>query len=457
MSLLIKGAILATNPEVGPTDLLIDEGVISGIGQIRTADQIVEAYGNIIFPGFIDAHTHLDMDTGKAHTSDDFYTGTKAALVGGTTTIIDFATQEKGESLMDAIKVWHQKANGKSCTDYGFHLAITDWNEQTRKEMLFIKDIGVTSFKVYMAYDALRVSDDILFEILQAVDHIGGIVGCHCENGDLVKVLTQAQKDSGHFGPRAHPASRPDIVESEAIGRFLDIAYLAGTPVHIVHLSTQKGLEAIERAKERGQIVYVETCPQYLILDEHAYQLKEFESAKYVLSPPLRTKQDQQALWQGIHTGLIQTISTDHCAFNFATQKRQGLADFSEIPNGIPGIEHRPQLIYTYGVDKGHISLKQMAELLSTKTAKLFGLYPAKGTIEVGSDADLVIWNPNYETKLSSTTQVQSVDYTPYEGLCVKGRAEYVFLRGEQVVKEGKVINERKGQYLFRGPSGNIE
>ncbi|MEF9959583.1 MAG: dihydropyrimidinase [Niameybacter sp.] len=456
MRILIKGGRLATELEKGPIDILIEDGVIVGIGQISTGDQVIEAYGNILFPGFIDAHTHLDMDTGTAHTSDDFASGTRAALVGGTTTILDFATQDKGDTLMNALKMWQQKACGKSYTDYGFHIAITDWNEHISKELLFMKDAGITSFKVYMAYDALKVTDDALYEILQSVDRLGGIVGCHCENGDLVKVLSKEQKGLGHLGPSAHPDSRPDTVESEAIGRFLDIAYLAGATVHVVHLSTEKGLEVVKRTKARGQKVYVETCPQYLTLDESAYTLKNFEGAKYVLSPPLRTKQDQQALWQGLQKEWIHTISTDHCAFNFETGKKQGLADFTAIPNGVPGIEHRAQLIYTFGVDKERLSLKQMVNLLSTHAAKLFGLYPTKGTLQIGSDADLVIWNPHYVGTLSKATQLQQVDYTPYEGLLVKGRAEHVLLRGVHVVKEGKVIEQCQGQYLFRGPTGNL-
>ena len=385
VSLVIKGGVIAGERE--PVNLLIEKGKIQAIGQeMWEHTEVLDATGLILFPGFIDAHTHFDMDTGTALTADDFESGTLAALHGGTTTIIDFATQNKGESLREALNQWHQKAAGVASCDYGFHMAITDWHPKVAKELLAMKEEGITSFKLYMAYDALRVSDGALYQVLKAVDHIGGLVGVHCENGDLVNEKIKELLEGGYTTPAAHPLSRPDTVEKEAIHRFLEIAYLAHTPAHVVHLSTADGLKVIQAAQSRGQKVYVETCPQYLVLDESYYNLTDFESAKYVLSPPLRRKECLDALWQGLADGTIHTVSTDHCSFRFHDQKILGKEDFSKIPCGIPGVEHRAQLIYTYGVETGKLTLKQMAEVLSTNTAKLFGMYPEKGTLQVGTD-----------------------------------------------------------------------
>ncbi|MFR2840482.1 MAG: dihydropyrimidinase [Zhenhengia sp.] len=457
MSYLIKGGIIAEQNRYTPVDILVEGNVIKKIGKIDKADHILDASGMILFPGFIDAHTHLDMDTGMAHTADDFESGTKAALIQGTTSIIDFATQNKGETLINALENWRHKTDEKCSCDYGFHMAITEWNNEIKSELLTMRESGITSFKLYMAYDALRLDDGAIYEILKSAKNLGGLVGVHCENGDLIKAYTKMLLEQEQRTPLAHPLSRPDMIEAEAISRFLDIAYMVDVPVHIVHLSTQKGLECIRRARKRGQRVYVETCPQYLLLDEKLYHLKQFESAKYVLSPPLRSKQDQEALWEGIQEGEIQTISTDHCAFNFESQKKIGIDDFTQIPNGIPGIEHRPQLIYSYGVTKGRLSLQEMAYLLSTHVAQLFGMYPQKGTLAVGSDADIVVWNPGYRGVISAKTQLQHVDYTPYEGFKVIGRAEHVFLRGMHVVEEGRIVEEKKGRYIFRKPPLNMK
>ncbi|MBS5798969.1 MAG: dihydropyrimidinase [Clostridiales bacterium] len=457
MSYLIKGGIIAEQNRYTPVDILVEGNVIKKIGKIDKADHILDASGMILFPGFIDAHTHLDMDTGMAHTADDFESGTKAALIQGTTSIIDFATQNKGETLINALENWRHKTDEKCSCDYGFHMAITEWNNEIKSELLTMRESGITSFKLYMAYDALRLDDGAIYEILKSAKNLGGLVGVHCENGDLIKAYTKMLLEQEQRTPLAHPLSRPDMIEAEAISRFLDIAYMVDVPVHIVHLSTQKGLECIRRARKRGQRVYVETCPQYLLLDEKLYHLKQFESAKYVLSPPLRSKQDQEALWEGIQEGEIQTISTDHCAFNLESQKKIGIDDFTQIPNGIPGIEHRPQLIYSYGVTKGRLSLQEMAYLLSTHVAQIFGMYPQKGTLAVGSDADIVVWNPGYRGVISAKTQLQHVDYTPYEGFKVIGRAEHVFLRGMHVVEEGRIVEEKKGRYIFRKPPLNMK
>lgn len=453
MTLVIKEGILATDPSLTPTDLLIEDGIIKEIGKISGGKNVVDARGMILFPGFIDAHTHFDMQTASTHTADDFNTGTKAALSGGTTTIVDFATQNKGQTLEEALSHWHSKAKGKCYTHYAFHMAITDWNDGVENELIKMKEAGVTSFKLYMAYDVLKVDDATLYHILKAIKKVDGLVGIHCENGELIKTLTVELLSKGRTKPNAHPLSRPAAVEAEAINRVLAIAHLAKTTVHIVHLSTSQSMEIVRQRRQQGQNVWVETCPQYLLLDESLYLKSNFESAKYVLSPPLRRKKDQEQLWQALARGEIQTISTDHCAFNFRGQKELGYNDFSQIPNGLPGTEHRPQLIYTYGVAQGKVTLKQMTDLLSTHAAKLFGMYPQKGALKVGSDADIVLWNPAYLGTISEDTQIQSVDYTPYEGFGVKGRAEYVWLGGIQVVKNGIVVGSPQGKYIKRGPT----
>ena len=455
MSTLIKGGTVVSPKGSIVSDIRFENGIISEVGvNLPLLDsELTDATGCLLFPGFIDAHTHLDMDTGSAVTADDFRTGTRAAISGGTTTLVDFATQNKGETLMQALQNWHQKADGVSSCDYAFHMAITDWNPSVSNEVQAMVDEGVTSFKLYLAYDALRVNDAELYQVLKRVKQVHGIVGVHCENGDLVNELVRAYLDAGQRGPDAHPKSRPDDVEAEAVSRYLYIASLVDTPVNIVHLSTQKGLWEVEKARSRGQKVYVETCPQYLMMDESRYSLPGFEGAKYVISPPLRKLTDQSALWGALKEGEIDTISTDHCSFNFARQKELGKEDFSKIPNGMPGIEHRPAILYTYGVCENRITQEQMVAMLSENTARLFGMYPQKGVLKVGSDADIVLWDPLYHGEITAAAQLQNVDYTPYEGVAVTGRAKMVFLRGKQVVADGKVIAEQQGGYVRRGPS----
>ena len=315
---------------------------------------------------------------------------------------------------------------------------------------------GITSYKLYMAYDNLKVRDNEIFEILKAASDQGGIIGVHCENGDLINELIREEKEKGNLSPKAHPVSRPDEIEAEAVNRLLTIARLAEAPVNIVHLSSELGYKVIERAREEGQKVYVETCPQYLLLDDSKYLLEDFESAKYVLSPPLRKEKDIASLWKALKEGEIETIGTDHCSFNFKDQKIRGLEDFSKIPNGIPGVEHRPVLLYTYGVKEGILTKEQLCALLSTNAAKLFGMYPQKGVIAEGSDGDIVVWDPLYKGRITNKEQLQNVDYTPYEGMDTIGRAEYVFLRGIPVVEQGRVLREKEGRFIPRGRTLDI-
>jgi dihydropyrimidinase len=455
MDILLKGGTVVAPEGSKKLDVRIKEDTIDELGENLEAlgARVIDATGKLLFPGFIDTHTHFDLDAGDFFTADDFSSGTKAAITGGTTTILDFTTQNKTETLKEALKLWHGKAEHRSSCDYGFHMSITDWNENTKKEIKDMTKEGVTSYKLYMAYDNLKVNDGIIYEILKAVKEEGGIIGVHCENGDLVNEFIKEQKSLGHYTPKAHPLSRPDEVEAEAIYQLLTIARLADTPINIVHLSTKKGYEIARRAREAGQKVYIETCPQYLLMDESKYDLEGFESAKFVLSPPLRKKEDVECLWDALKANQIDTIGTDHCSFHFKGQKERGKEDFSKIPNGIPGVEHRPVLMFTYGVLGGHISKEQMCATLSTNAAKLFGMYPKKGAIAKGSNADIVVWDPEYKGVITAAKQMQKVDYTPYEGLAVRGKAEHVLLRGNIIIENGALIKENAGNYVHREAS----
>ena len=458
MAVLIRGGTVVDDGRSMRCDVRMENSLITQVGEElpEAGCMVVDAQGCLVFPGFIDAHTHLDMDTGATRTADDFGTGSRAALTGGTTTIIDFATQEKDGDLIQALTKWHAKADGVSSCDYAFHMAITDWNAQVRSQIARMPRHGVTSFKLYMAYDNLRINDAELYQVLDEVKSIGGIAGAHCENGDLVNVLTAKLWEAGCLSPAFHPASRPDVVEAEAVWRFLHIARLADVPVHIVHLSTSEALEAVRAARKCGQKVYVETCPHYLLLDDSRYRLPGFEGAKYVCSPPLRGEKDIAALWEALGTGEIQSVSTDHCSFFFKGQKELGLHDFSKIPGGLPGIEHRPALIYTYGVRTGRITPGQMAALLSGNAARLFGMYPQKGAVRPGSDADLVIWDPHASGVIRAAEQQQQTDYTPYEGMSVTGAPRMVFLRGRKAVENGRLLLEKQGKYIFRQKHNGI-
>ncbi len=452
MKKLIKNGTIVTPSLSYQSNILIENGIIAAIQPgLETSDtEIYDARGCRLFPGFIDAHTHLDMAMGPTVTADDFRTGTRAALAGGTTSIIDFATQDKGDTLTHALGKWHRKADGISACDYGFHMAIIDWNPEICNEIQSIADAGVTSFKVYLAYDNLRVSDSAIYEILRRVGQVHGIVGAHCENGDIISKLIDTNLRRNNTQPCFHAQSRPDLAEAEAISRFTYIAQMAEVPVSIVHLSSEAGLMAAKSARQRGADIYIESCPQYFILDDSCYYLPGFEGAKFVCSPPVRSKHSQTALWNALSAGSIDTISTDHCSFNWKGQKELGRKDFSQIPNGLPGIEHRPVLMYTYGVAAGRISENHFVASLSENTARLFGMFPQKGQIAVGSDADIVVWDPSCQDTLTAQNQVQNVDYTPYEGLKIQGGAKAVFLRGELAAENGKVLFENQGKYIHR-------
>jgi dihydropyrimidinase len=451
MGIIIKNGTIVTPQRSYLHDIYLNDGKIVAMEENLNMGncEVIDASGCLLFPGFIDAHTHI----GGVLTADDFNTGTKAAIAGGTTSILDFAAQKKGETLSQTLDEWHRKSEGICSCDYGFHISICDWNPSVADEIPLMADRGVTSFKLFMVYEKSRVRDGEIYEILKRVKDIKGIVGAHCENGDLVNCLVDEFRHSGKLTPQYHALSRPDIVEAEAVCRYLYIAELADTPVNIVHLSCRKSLKVAIEARKRGQKVYIETCPQYLVLDDTCYTLPDFEGSKYVCSPPIRSNSDQNELWAAVATGDIDTISSDHCGFNFEIEKKQGVNDFSKIANGLPGVEHRPAIIYTQGVLTGKITVNQMVSLMSENIARLYGMFPRKGAIAVGSDADIVVWDPEYKGIITASEQNQDVDYTPYEGMEVRGRAKAVLLRGEQVVSDGKVICENRGTYLHRGSS----
>ncbi|MEG0877556.1 MAG: dihydropyrimidinase [Oscillospiraceae bacterium] len=451
MANLIKNGTVITENGEEKLDILMENGKIAAMSPQISGEghSVYDAAGCIVFPGFIDAHTHLDMDNGVTVTADNFDSGTAAALCGGTTTLLDFATQNKGETLHEALTNWHKKADGNCNCNYGFHMAITDWNENVAAEIPELCEMGVTSFKLYMAYDALRLSDAAIYEVLCAVGKNHGIVGVHCENGDLVNELIKKELSLGHNGISAHPISRPDYVEAEAITRYCAIAKAANTPIHIVHLSTEQGMLAARNARKNGQKIYIEGCPQYFTLDDSLYLLPGFEGAKYVCSPPLRGKSDVKALWLALTNGEINSISTDHCSFNFATQKSLGKDNFSKIPNGMPGIEHRGAVMLSAALERG-IPYSQMAKLLSGNAARLFGLYASKGSIAIGKDADITVWNPDEDFTITAAEMHQNVDYTPYEGMHLRGRIKGVFLSGELCSDSGNLLKPKQGYFTSR-------
>lgn len=448
---LIKNGTIVNDNKKWQADVLIDGSKIIKIEPDIVQDnaEIYDATDCYVFPGFIDPHTHLEMGEGVLATADNFETATKAAVVNGTTTIIDYITQEKKQTLQQAYDVWMKKAKDRSSCNYRFHMGISDWNEDVRKEIIDMPKLGVTSFKLYMAYKNLIVNDAEIMECLQEIKKIDGLLGVHCENGTLIDELKEQAVKENHLDPSAHPVTRPPSTEAEAINRLAYISKIVNHPVMVVHLSSEEGLNEVLYAREHGQTIYAETCPHYLFLEDSKYRLPNFESAKYVMAPPLRKESDNKRIMEAVINGEIDTIATDHCPFNFKGQKDLGKNNFTKIPNGSPGIEERPLLVYTYMVKENLISLEKMVELLSTKAAKLYGMYPNKGIIRENSDADIVVFNPNHQKVISAKDQLQNVDYSMYEGTKVAGQAKYVFVNGELVAKCNEIVQPNKGVYAF--------
>ena len=451
---IIQNGTLVSSEKTWQADLALEDGRIAAVAPAIPAapgDQCLDAAGCLVFPGFIDPHTHLDMDNGVTVTAGDFPSGTLAAVCGGTTTILDFATQDRGGTLAQALERWHAKADGRSSCNYGFHMAVTDWNESTRRELRDMIAAGVTSLKVYLAYDALRVDDGALLDIFQECRALGLQIGCHCENGDIVNLLQRRELAKGNRGPAGHPASRPPAAEAEAVARCCRIAAMADCPVIIVHLSTEAGLEAPNYARNiYDPPMWAETCPQYLFLNESRYGIPGFEGAKYVMSPPLRTDEDRWEIGRALLNNEIQTLGSDHCSYNFAGQKELGREDFTKIPNGIPGLEHRPALLFSEYTGGAGLTPEQMCRILSENPARLYGMYPQKGVLAVGSDADVTVWDPEAVWTITAAAQHHKVDYTPYEGMTVTGRAKAVFVNGVLAARDGEPVQTGLGRYVFR-------
>ncbi len=452
MRKLFKGGTVINAGGQMLADVLVCGEKIEKIGENLSCEEaeIIDVSGKLLFPGFIDAHTHFDLDVCNTTTADDFYTGSRSALRGGTTMVIDFACPNKGESLQYGLDFWHKKAEGKSACDYGFHMTIDDWNEEIIAELPKMFEQGVSSFKMYMTYPAMMIGDEAMFKALRKMKELGGIAGVHCKNAGVIDALIAEKKEAGELSPASHPECRPAILEAEAISRLLKMAEVADVPVVIVHLSSEAGLREVEAARARGQKVYVETCPHYLLLEDSLYSLPDFGGAKYVCAPPLRKDEDNDALWEALQNGAVQTIATDHCSFTLK-QKDAGRDDFTKIPGGMPGVETRGVLLYTYGVVNERISAERMVELLSEAPAKLYGVYPRKGCIAEGADADIVVYDPDGITKITAKNQVCAVDYAPYEGYEISGHIAQVWLRGTLAVNEGEILADRGGEFIPRG------
>lgn len=453
MKYLLKNGTVVSGEKSEMLDVLVDGEKITEVGRNLTADgaQVIDVTGKLLFPGFIDGHTHLDLEVAGTVTADDFETGTRAALLGGTTLIIDYASQDKGgHTLKEGLDKWHKKADGKCSCDYSFHMSIVEWNEETEKEIQDMIDEGITSFKLYMTYPAMIVDDSDLYKIIKKLNEYGCFAGVHCENAGAIDALIAEAKKEGRLGPENHPLVRPDIMEAEAVHRLLVIADAADAPVMVVHLTNQKAFEEVMRARMHGQKVYAETCPQYLLLEDSVYSKPDFEGAKYVCAPPIRKKADQDCLWKALANGQIQTVATDQCSFTME-QKALGKDDFTKIPGGLPGVQTRGTLLYTYGVRTGRITQEQMCRLLSENAAKLYGIYPNKGAIREGSDADIVVFDPEKENVISAKTHLYNTDNNPFEGFKLHGDIDSVYLRGAHVVQDGKVIREKAGKYIKRG------
>ncbi|WP_018903839.1 dihydropyrimidinase [Variovorax paradoxus] len=464
---IIRNGRIVTAVDDYTADVLIDDGCIVAIG--RTLDvsadvEVIDAAGMLVLPGGVDCHTHMDNTFGDSTTCDSFESGTRSAAFGGTTTIVDFAFQRRGVSVLEAIERARAKGADDACIDYGFHVIVTGVDDQTLADMQHaIRHEGVSSFKMFMAYPgSVMVDDAAIFQAMRMVGQHGGMIALHAENGTIIELLIKEALAQGHTAPKYHALTRPAIMEGEATHRGIKLAELADAPVYFVHLSAKEALKHVVEARDMGVPVFAETCPHYLFFDDSAYDSEDFDLARYVMSPPLRSKEAQQALWTALRTDDLQLVSTDHCPFCMkeghlgrVNQKPYGRHDFSKIPNGVPGVETRMATLYDGGVRTGRISLNRFVELVSTAPAKLFGLFPQKGTIAVGSDADLVLFDPGAEHVISAQTQHGNCDFTLFEGRRVTGKVKGVLLRGQLIVEGDRWLGKAgSGRYVARGESG---
>ncbi len=452
MSVLIKNGRIITADADYTADIFIEDETISTIGKNLNvqADTVIDAAGKLVMPGGIDPHVHLDMPFMGTYSSDSYETGTRAALYGGTTMVIDFILQKQGHSLNDALTEWKGRSDNNAVGDYSFHMAVTDFNDDTKKEIRhFIEEEGITSFKTFMAYKgALMIDDRQMIGLMEEVKKQGGLINVHATNGDMIDYLVQKHRSEGKLSPLYHYLSQPEVTEAEAAERFVDMANYTGCPGYIVHLTCEGALNAVRNATKRNQNVFVETCIQYLVIDASLYE--RADGAKWVMSPPLREKKDQATLWAGINQGLVQVVATDHCPFMWE-QKLMGKDDFSKIPNGHPAIENRMELLFSEGVSKGRITLNKYVEVSSTNAAKIFGMFPRKGTIAAGSDADIVIIDPTEKHTLSAATHHMNVDYSGYEGWELTGKVKTVLLRGAVAIDNNECkLQKGYGKFIKR-------
>lgn len=456
MSVLIQNGRVITATDDYQADLFIEGETVSAIGKNLNvaASTTIDASGKLVIPGGIDPHVHLDMPFMGTFSSDNYESGTRAALFGGTTMVIDFILQTQGKSLRSALEEWRGRSDGNCVGDYGFHMAVTDFNDQTKQEIGQMVEEGITSFKTFMAYKgALMIDDRQMVGLMNEVRQQGGLINVHATNGDMIDYLIAKHRAEGKLSPLYHYLSQPEVTEAEASGRFADLANYTRCPGYIVHLTCEGALDAVRSATRRNQKVFVETCIQYLILDASLYERED--GAKWVMSPPLRQKKDQETLWAGINQGLVQVVATDHCPFKWE-QKLMGKDDFSKIPNGHPAIENRMELLFSEGVAKDRITLNKFVEVACTSPAKIFGMFPRKGTIAVGSDADIVIFDPNEQHVLSAKTHHMNVDYSGYEGWELTGKVKTVLLRGKIAIDNGQCrIPRGYGKFIRRNKVGD--
>ncbi len=453
MSTLIKNGRIITAEQDYFADIYVEKDKVTTLGATLPlhADTVIDAKGKYVIPGGIDVHTHMDMPFGGTTSSDDFETGTRAAAFGGTTCLIDFAIQSKGTKMREALDIWWKKGQ-KATIDFGLHMIVTDLPEAHLEDLNEMVREGVTSYKLFMAYpNVLMVDDATIFRAMRQTGNNGALVCMHAENGGVIDLFVQKALAEGKTAPIYHALTRPTTAEAEAVNRAIALAQMAGAPVYIVHLSSADALEKVSEARDKGIPVFAETCPQYLLLSIEDLDRPNFEGAKYVFTPPLREKWHQDKLWKGLRNNTLQVVSTDHCPFCFKEQKEMGRDSFAKIPNGGPGVENRLQLIHHHGVNLKRISLNRWVEIVSTTPAKMFGLYPRKGTIAIGSDADLVVWDPNKELTISAHTHHMRVDYSMFEGFKVKGDAETVLSRGDVIVDKGKWSGKAgRGEFIKR-------
>jgi len=459
MSLLIKNGEIVTGSERYVADIYCEGETITRIDKNiapPAGAEVIEARGHYVFPGFIDPHVHIHLPFMGTLAKDTHETASQAALIGGTTSYIEMICPGRKEVPLEAFELWMGKAEGKSACDFSFHMGVTRYDAQTERDFREIVRRGVSSFKVFLAYKgALGVSDEELYKTLSLARELGVITAAHCENADLILELQNQLLAEGKTGPEYHYASRPPVVEAEGVHHLMTFAEMTGAPVYIVHLSCEEALREAVRGSMRGVRVWVETLIQYLLCDKTDAEKPDFEGAKYVMSPPLREKRNQDVLWNGLRQGLVSTLASDHAPFDFKTQKKMGQNDFTKIPNGIPSLEDRVNLYFTYGVRRNRIDLHQFVHTASTAAAKIFGLFPRKGAIQPGADADLVVYDPAYRGKISAAAQRMNLDYSAFERVKIEGRPHVVTVRGKVAARDGKFVGEPgRGQFLRREPGG---